>query len=115
MEIRFHLDESVNNAIANGLRLRGLDVTTSNDTGLVGSTDEQQLEYATSAGRILVTHDEDFLKMHSRRVTHAGIAYAHQKRISIGQTIFALLALHRSETAESVHGRVVFLKPPDDD
>ena len=35
MKIRFHLDESVNNAIANGLRLRGLDVTTSNEVGLV--------------------------------------------------------------------------------
>jgi uncharacterized protein with PIN domain len=115
MEIRCHLDESVNNAIANGLRLRGLDVTTSNDVGLVGSTDEQQLQHATSAGRVLVTHDDDFLTMHSRGVTHAGIAYAHPKRISIGQTIFALLAIHRSDTAESIHGRVVFLKPPDDD
>ena len=89
MEIRFHLDESVNNAIANGLRLRGLDVTTSNDVGLVGSTDQQQLAHATHAGRVLVAHDDDFLTIHSRGVTHAGIAYAHQTRISIGQTIFA--------------------------
>ena len=61
MEIRFHLDESVNNAIATGLRRRGLDVTTSNDVGLVSSTDEQHLEHATNADRVLVTHDDDFL------------------------------------------------------
>jgi hypothetical protein len=35
-EIRFHLDENVDSAIADGLRRRGLDVTMSNDVSLIG-------------------------------------------------------------------------------
>ena len=45
-KIKFHLDENVNNAIANGLRVRGIDVTTSSEQGLIGASDEQQLAYA---------------------------------------------------------------------
>ena len=34
-EIRFHLDECVSTAIAEGLRRRGIDVTTTPELGLV--------------------------------------------------------------------------------
>ena len=57
MEIRFHLDENVNGAIANGLRLRGIEVTTSNDVGLIGSSDESQLAFSRDNDRVLVTHE----------------------------------------------------------
>ena len=33
--IRFHLDENVSNAIADGLRQRGIDVTTTSEAGLI--------------------------------------------------------------------------------
>ena len=35
--IRFHLDEHVAHAIAEGLRRRGVDVTTTTDAGLLGT------------------------------------------------------------------------------
>ena len=38
-KIKFHLDENVSNAIANGLRMRGIDVTTSPEQGLIGVSD----------------------------------------------------------------------------
>ena len=46
--VRFHLDEHVGNAIAAGLRRRGIDVTTTHDAGLGGATDPAQLAYANS-------------------------------------------------------------------
>ena len=36
-KIRFHLDENVSNAIAEGLRRRGIDVTTTSETGLIAA------------------------------------------------------------------------------
>jgi len=39
-EIKFHLDENVSNAISNGLRARGIDVTTTPEQGLIAATDE---------------------------------------------------------------------------
>jgi len=39
------LDENVNGAIADGLRRRGLDVTTTPEEGLIGADDEEQLAF----------------------------------------------------------------------
>ena len=47
-EIKFHLDENVSNAIANGLRIRGIDVTTTPEQKLISATDEAQLKFAMS-------------------------------------------------------------------
>lgn len=110
MEIKYHLDESVANAVANGLQHRGIDVTTSRQAGLVGASDREQLEYAAREGRVLVTHDDDFLRLHALGSQHAGIAYAHQKRLTIGQTVLALVAMHRRQSAESIAGSVEFLQ-----
>ena len=44
--IRFHLDENVDGAIAEGLRRRSIDVTTTPDVGLIGASDEEQVAFA---------------------------------------------------------------------
>ncbi len=59
--IRYHLDENVNLAIAQGLRRAGIDVTTSRDVGLLGKSDLEHLLFAKSQKRILLTHDDDLL------------------------------------------------------
>ena len=60
-KLKFHLDESVSNSIAKGLRMRGIDVTTSPEEGLIGASDEEQLAYALSQGRVVLTIDDDFM------------------------------------------------------
>jgi len=40
--IRFHLDECCDPAVANGLRRRNIDVTTSQEAGFIEADDEQQ-------------------------------------------------------------------------
>jgi predicted nuclease of predicted toxin-antitoxin system len=82
----FHLDESVNPAIAEGLRLRGIACTTSREVGLLGASNAAQLTFATSQQRILVTTDEDFLALAPLQ-PHAGIVYWHQERRTIGEAI----------------------------
>jgi len=39
--IRLHLDENISQAIANGLRRKGIDVTTTPEKSLIGKLDEQ--------------------------------------------------------------------------
>jgi len=109
MEIRFHLDENVNGAVANGLKLRGIDATTSGEVGLIGSTDKQQLEFAGENDRVLVTHDDDLIKLAAAGAVHAGIAYCHRRRNSIGQNLMALSRLWRIRTPEEMRNRVEFL------
>jgi Tfp pilus assembly protein PilZ len=62
-------------------------------------------------GRVCVTHDDDFLRIHATGAEYSGIAYVHQKRLTIGETVLALVTLQRDQQAESVAGQVVFLQP----
>jgi Domain of unknown function (DUF5615) len=45
-EIRFHLDEHVSPGIAEGLRRRGIDVTTTANAGLTGADDVDHIAFA---------------------------------------------------------------------
>ena len=70
MEIRYHLDESVPNAIANGLRLRGIDVTTAKDAGLLEASDQEHMAFAHENQRVIFSFDEDFLSLANRGQIH---------------------------------------------
>ena len=76
--IRFHLDEHVAHAVADGLRRLGIDVTTSTDAGLLGASDADQIDYGLEQGRVIFTEDDDFLSLAAAGVSHAGLVYCHQ-------------------------------------
>ncbi len=109
MNIRFHLDENVNLAIAEALRRRGIDVTTPFDPGLVGATDDLHLAYAREQGRMVVTHDADFLRINAMGVKHARIAFCHSGSRSLREIIRDLTVLAASRSAESMANTVEYL------
>ena len=106
--MRFHLDEHGPKAVAEGLKERGIDVTTTSDVGLLGATDEKQLMYATAHERVLVTRDADFLRLHRAGVRHAGIAFFHRNR-SIGELIRSLLLLRQRLSPANMQNHVEFI------
>jgi Domain of unknown function (DUF5615) len=71
--IRFHLDENVDHAIAYGLRRHGIDVTVTSEVGLLQADDDEQLAFARDNARVIVTHDEDFLLLHSQGIPNRGL------------------------------------------
>ncbi len=79
-KIKFHLDENISLAIANGLRRRAIDISTTPEQGMIGQSDEQQLEFGLSQDRVIFTQDTDFLRLHRAGYPHAGIVYCPQKR-----------------------------------
>ncbi|NET61016.1 MAG: hypothetical protein F6K47_34280 [Symploca sp. SIO2E6] len=107
--IRFHLDESVSNAIAEGLRLRKIDVTTSPEEGLIGASDEEQIAFALSGTRVIFTFDDDFLQLHQIGITHAGIVYTRQGSRSIGEIIRSLILIWECLDPDYMMGRVEFI------
>jgi hypothetical protein len=107
--IRYHLDESVRTAIAVGLRSHGVDVTTTVEAGLLGAADEDHIAYALTEGRVIVTHDDDFLALTSSGIEHSGICYCHQQKHSIGRLLQILLVVHACCTQEEMRGHVEFL------
>jgi uncharacterized protein with PIN domain len=107
--IRFHLDEHLATAVAEGLRRRGIDVTRSPEAGLLGASDETQLSFATSENRVLVTRDPDFLDLHRQGVEHAGIAFSSQPSRLIGDLVRSLLMLWECMSPEDMRNHVEFL------
>ena len=67
--------------------MRGVDVTTSSEVDLQDASDEKQLEYMRSSGRVILTQDEDFLRIHSSGEDHPGIVYSKQGIRSIGEIV----------------------------
>lgn len=107
--IRFHLDEHVAGAVALGLRLRGIDVSSTVEADLTAATDEQQLAFAAGQGRVLVTHDADFLRLHAAGHSHAGIVFCRQRDATVGGLVRGLVLIHALLAPEEMVSRVEFL------
>lgn len=109
MPVPFHLDEHISSALANALRHRGIDVTTTTEAGLVGAADQDHLTFATAARRVIVTQDIDFLRLHAAGAPHAGIAYCHPQSRSVGEMLRRLLLIHGTLSPEDMKNRVEYL------
>ena len=81
------------------------------EADLLGASDEAHLEQARIAGRVLLIQDDDFLRLHSAGVNHAGIAYAPQGA-SIGEIIRSLMMIHQVLEAEGMIGHIEYLCGP---
>jgi len=88
-------DQHVHSATVAGLRRRGMDVTTAQQRGQCGVDDEILLAGATADGRLLLTYDTDFLRIHAEWLqsgkTHAGIVFWHGNQLPIGEAIRRIL------------------------
>jgi predicted nuclease of predicted toxin-antitoxin system len=107
--LRFHLDENVDQALAQALIRRGIDVTVSALVSLAGAPDEEQIAFAFHEGRVIVTHDADFLRLASQGVFHAGIAYCHFGARTVGEMLRGLLLLSEFYESEAMFRRVEYL------
>ncbi|MEM9541334.1 MAG: DUF5615 family PIN-like protein [Cyanobacteria bacterium P01_E01_bin.42] len=79
--IKLYFDEDVHVLVADLIRARGFDAITAGDAGLLQKTDEEQLAYAASQNRVIVTHNRvDFESLAQQYFdsgrTHSGIILA---------------------------------------
>lgn len=107
--LRFHLDEHVDPAIADALRVRSIDVTTTLEAGLTSAGDEEQLAYALRESRVLLTHDRDFLALAAKGIPHAGICYCHQHARTVGELIKSLAVPAYCVDPVEIKDRIEFL------
>jgi predicted nuclease of predicted toxin-antitoxin system len=107
--IKFHLDEHVDPDIARALRRYGIDVTTTVDAGLRTDDDLAHLDFIRREGRVVVTHDVDFLRYASQSSDHPGIAYCHMGARLMGEIIRSLILIYEVLTPEEMAGHVEYL------
>jgi hypothetical protein len=107
--IRYYLDQHVYGAVAHGLRQHGIDVLTAQEAGRCGLADADQLAFATVEERVLVTFDPDYLALHQAGNQHAGIAWCHASKHSIGELIRLLVLLHGIMDRNTMRNHVEYL------
>lgn len=107
--LRYHLDEHVDHAVADGLALRGVAVTTCTDAGLIGASDEELLDYAWRESRVIFSNDDDFLILAASGRTHAGVVYCAVGARSIGYLIDALSFLSDELEQDEMINRIEFV------
>lgn len=107
--IRFHLDENVDPDIALALRRQSIDVTTTVKMELRGQIDEAQLAFACQQGRIIVTHDTDFLKIASQTTEHWGIAFCKKDVRTLGEIIRSLVLIYEVLSPDEMKGWIEYL------
>ena len=106
--ISFYADEHVPRAVVQGLRQRGLDVLMASDVHGLGDSDEAHLSRATAQGRVIITQDVDFLRMHASGLKHAGIVYVPQGT-PIGDFIRGITLIYQVLDSEAMKNTVEFL------
>jgi len=110
--LKLYLDEDVPEDIAIALRLRGYDVKTTKEANNKGISDLEQLRYAVSEDRIIVTFNiADFYRQHSdfirKGVEHRGIILSKQRPIGI--ITKALLKMLANIKPEHINNNLLWL------
>lgn len=113
MSIALYMDVHVRKAVTNGLRMRGVDVLTAQDDGATLWPDDRLLDRAGELGRVLFSQDDDLLAEAELRQRQdrffAGVIYAHQLAITVGQCVRDLEVIAKAAHPEDLINRVEFL------
>ncbi len=94
------------------LRTRGFDVLSARDAGALGNADDEQMLYAVSQRRAVVTHNRvDFEKQHAKflesGMNHYGIIAAKRRRDT--EVVSKLLELLDSVTTEEMKNQLRYI------
>lgn len=113
MSVPLYMDHHVNAAITEGLRNRSVDVINCAEDGTDQSEDGHILERATQLNRAVFTQDDDFLALADEWLRKgrdfAGVIYAQQLGITIGQAIRDLELIAKVLEPSELRSRIEFL------
>lgn len=107
--VRCYLDENVPVAVAEQLRRRNIDALTTRELGLLGESDINHLKRAMDQGRVLCTHDTDYLNMAFEGIEHTGIIFGQQAKHGVGDWVRFLELVHGVYTSEEMKNRLEYI------
>jgi len=110
--ISLYLDEHIQLALADALRVRGVDVLTTQEAGNIGIDDVGQLIFGAENKRSLFSYNKrHFARIHyewmAAKRQHAGIILSDQ--LAIGVILHRLMRLYFTLSAEDMKDRLEFL------
>lgn len=113
MSVAIYMDVHVPAPITRTLLARGVDVLTAQADGTARLDDADLLDRAGELRRVMFSRDEDFLAEATARQRNgkafAGIIYAHQLRVTIGQCVHDLELIAKCSLPADFANRVEHL------
>ncbi len=95
--MKYYLDDHLAKAIAEQIVAKGADAVHCADVGKTHASDSEHLEYAATEGRILVTQDDDFIRLAATWAqegkSHSGIMFVPPHLKGQAQISYAVNAL----------------------
>ena len=110
--IHLYFDEDVSAGIVDNLHTRGFDVLSSRDADTLGKPDNEQMFYAVSLSRAIVTHNRaDFETQHreflENGLKHFGVIIAKRRRDA--EVVARLLSLLDDATAQEMENQLRYI------
>ena len=110
--IDLYHDEDVNALIADLVRARGFQVTTTQAARQIGTTDANQLAFATSQGKAILTHNRVHFEALAQRYfeekkTHSGTIIAVRRPPK--ELSRRILILLDSVTADEIENQILYI------
>lgn len=110
--ILLYLDENIQISLADALRMRGVDVLTTQEAGNIGLKDEEQLIFARERRRVLLSYNKrDFARIHYEWMkvnkSHSGIIVSEQ--LNVGTVLKRFMKLYFSLSSEDMINRLEYL------
>lgn len=112
MHLGLYIDEDVPLSLAQALLNRGVNISTTQNTGNTGNSELQQLIYAKEENRVLLTHNKkDFILLHkeflANKRQHCGIIVTDQ--LPVGTLLRRMMKLWFILDAHDMENRLEFL------
>ena len=112
-KIKLYLDEDVDPLLSKVIRDRGYNILSTQEAKMHGTNDYQQIDFATSQGRAILTHNirdyyriaKDYAKINKN---HAGIILSSQ--LPFKELLKRTLCLLNKHDAEDISNHVVWLE-----
>ncbi|MDI6793469.1 MAG: DUF5615 family PIN-like protein [bacterium] len=112
-KLKLYLDEDLSPVLAKALRSKGFDVISSHETGMNGKSDEEQLKYATSQQRAILSFNVgDYAilakSFYQEKHDHFGIIVS--RKIELKELIRCALNLLRKVQQKEMKNRFEWLQ-----
>ena len=121
-KLKFYTDKHIPKAVTTQLRQHGVDISRCEEAGLGDADDVTHLTFATEQGRVVITRDADFTRLHSSYQIegkyHAGIMFCSadiQGDNAVGRIVREVLMYHElieggaGSVADDIFNRVMFV------
>lgn len=100
--------------LVQALRLRGVDVETALEVGMINRPEAEHLAHASAAGRVIHTLNVgDFMQRHGEYMaaggSHGGITFGNQQRYSVGEQMRRRRRIVAIRPAEALQNSYEFL------